>query len=293
MVAGTGHDFLNRHSCENGVFIRTALLKNISWDLADSRGLGNADGNVKLGSGLVWDEVQKSASLNNRFVVTGWSPTVGVVGWSIGGGHGFMAPGYGLGVDNILEADIVLHDGTLLTVNSNNNSDLYWAIRGGGGSNWGIITSITVKAHKIPTGGITLWAGIWNGNFCNNNSQLNSFIDGYHAWVLNQTNLMGGLMFFTPTFTNKTADCLATWSVMTEYFYQGPSTDAYFKNSIANLTAVLKPNITNTTGYATPWSFVQTLAAEYLIPVNMMAPTSQFVGGIPSVFVSRDVVASG
>ena len=57
MVAGTGHDFMNRHSCDNGVFIRTALLKDISWDLTDSRGFGNADGNVQLGSGLVWGEV--------------------------------------------------------------------------------------------------------------------------------------------------------------------------------------------------------------------------------------------
>lgn len=61
-VAGTGHDFLNRHSCKDGVFIRMSLFKNISWDLSDSRGLGNADGNVKLGSGLVWSEVHQSAA---------------------------------------------------------------------------------------------------------------------------------------------------------------------------------------------------------------------------------------
>jgi ribonuclease T2 len=104
MVAGTGHDYLNRHSCKDGVFIRTSLLKNISWDLTDSRGLGNPDGNVKLGAGLVWGEVQQSAAANNRFVVTGWDTTVGVVGWTLGGGHGYMTPGYGLGVDNLLEA---------------------------------------------------------------------------------------------------------------------------------------------------------------------------------------------
>jgi ribonuclease T2 len=57
MVAGTGHDFLNRHSCKDGVFIRTSLLKNISWDLSDSRGFGHSEGNVQLGAGLVWSEV--------------------------------------------------------------------------------------------------------------------------------------------------------------------------------------------------------------------------------------------
>ena len=80
-------------------------------------------------------------------IVTGWATTVGVIGWSLGGGHGPLAPGYGLGVDNILEATIVLANTSVVTVNAKQNSDLYWALRGGGGSNWGIITSITVKAY--------------------------------------------------------------------------------------------------------------------------------------------------
>jgi ribonuclease T2 len=116
-VAGTGHEFLNRHSCEDGVFIRTSLLKDVTWDLTDSKGFGHADGNVKLGAGLVWSEAHKTAADNNRFVASGWAATVGVVGWSLGGGHGPFSPGKGLGVDNILEVDIVLHDGTLVTAN--------------------------------------------------------------------------------------------------------------------------------------------------------------------------------
>lgn len=91
---------------------------------------------------------------------------MGVIGWSIGGGHGPFAPGKGLGVDNILEAEIVTATGDLIIANSTTNSDLYWAIRGGGGSSWGIFTSITFKAHKIPEGGFTLWSGIWKGNMC-------------------------------------------------------------------------------------------------------------------------------
>lgn len=148
-VAGTGHDFLNRHSCDNGVFIRTSLFKDISWDLSDARGFGHADGNVKLGAGLVWAEVHKSAAENDRFIVSGWATTVGVIGWSVGGGHGPMAPGYGLGVDNILEVEVVLANGTLVVANAQQNSDLWWALRGGGGSNWGIVTSITIRSHRI------------------------------------------------------------------------------------------------------------------------------------------------
>ena len=64
MVAGTGHDFINRHSCNNGIFIRTSLLKDIIWDLKDSKGFGHPEGNVKFGAGIVFSEAHKSAADN-------------------------------------------------------------------------------------------------------------------------------------------------------------------------------------------------------------------------------------
>jgi ribonuclease T2 len=70
-------------------------------------GFGWSEGNVKLGVGLVWQEAQKIASDNSRMVSTGWSATVGVVGWSIGGGHGPGVPSKGLGVDNILQVELI------------------------------------------------------------------------------------------------------------------------------------------------------------------------------------------
>lgn len=166
MIAGTGHDFLNRHSCEDGIFIRLTLLKDIEWDLKDTKGFGNAEGNVKFGAGIVFDEAHSSAAKNNRVVSSGWASTVGVVGWAIGGGHGPLAPSLGLGVDNILEVDIITAEGNKLTANNKNNTDLFWALRGGGGGNWGIITAITYKAHFIPAGGFTYVTYLWNGTYC-------------------------------------------------------------------------------------------------------------------------------
>lgn len=178
MVAGTGHDFEQRHSCKDGFFIRTSLLKEITFDLTDSKKFGHPDGNVRLGAGIVWSEAHSAAANNSRVVSSGWATTVGVIGWSIGGGHGPMAPALGIGVDNILEVDIVLNDGSLITANSVLNPDLYWALRGGGGSNWGVITSITVKVHKIPTGGFTIWTYNYAGTFCNYSmTSLYSIID--------------------------------------------------------------------------------------------------------------------
>jgi len=78
---------------------------------------------------------------------------VGVVGWSIGGGHGPMVPSKGLGVDNILEVELVNANGNITVANALQNSDLYWALRGGGGSTWGVITSITIKAYTVLTTG--------------------------------------------------------------------------------------------------------------------------------------------
>ena len=56
MVAGTGHDFLGRHSCEDGIFIRTALFKSMEVDINDSKGYNNPDGSIKLGAGIVFSE---------------------------------------------------------------------------------------------------------------------------------------------------------------------------------------------------------------------------------------------
>jgi ribonuclease T2 len=159
---------------------------------------GWAEGNIKLGSGLVWQEVQKIASENQRMVVTGWSATVGVIGWSIGGGHGPLAPSRGLGVDNILEIELVNAKGELIVCNKEKYSDLFKALRGGGGSTWGVITSITVRLHKIPDGGLVLAQAAWTGNYCDS-KKLNSTIDGYLEWTLTLKSVWGGLAFLLPT----------------------------------------------------------------------------------------------
>jgi hypothetical protein len=86
-------------------------------------------------------------------IAEGWTHSVGVAGWSTGGGHGPFAGWAGLGVDNLLEVELVTANGTLVTANANSNSDLYWALRGGGGSNWGVMTRMTIRAHAIPAGG--------------------------------------------------------------------------------------------------------------------------------------------
>ena len=156
-VLGTGHDFVNRHSCEgpSSILIRTTLLKDVAWDLRDARGLGSPAGSVRFGAGTTFSEAAKSAADHGRMVAQGWGITVGVAGWSLAGGHGPFGNALGLGVDNILAAEIVTADGELVVASSRTHPDLWWALRGGGGSTWGVAVSFTLRAHPLPAGGIT------------------------------------------------------------------------------------------------------------------------------------------
>ena len=100
------------------------------------------------------------AAEHERVVTSGHAANVGIVGWTCGGGHSQLGPLYGLGVDQVLEIEMVGADGSIIIANKNgtdvyngvnhqhlDDSDLFWAMRGGGGGTWGILTSMTIKLH--------------------------------------------------------------------------------------------------------------------------------------------------
>ncbi len=149
-IRGGGHNGGGLGLCDDGLVIDLSGIKFVRVDTADNT--------VKVGGGNIWNEVDKATHDFGLAVPSGIISTTGVGGLTLGGGVGYLSRKYGLTIDNLLEADMVLADGSFVTVNANQNKDLFWAIRGGGG-NFGVVTSFKFQAHPVKTvfGGPTLW----------------------------------------------------------------------------------------------------------------------------------------
>jgi FAD/FMN-containing dehydrogenase len=103
---------------------------------------------ARVGPGATWGDVIEAAAPCGLAPVSGTNPTVGVTGFTFGGGHGFLSRKYGLGADNLLRADVVTADGETLTAREDRRSGLFWALRGAGG-NFGVATSLEVRLHPV------------------------------------------------------------------------------------------------------------------------------------------------
>jgi hypothetical protein len=160
VIKSTGHDFLGRSSGRGSFMIWTHNMKNITYNptFIPEGGLSNETYNaLTLGAGVQWQEAYEAAELHGRFLIGGIAPggSVGAAGgWILGGGHSVLSPQYGLGVDNVLEFTIVTSSGSHLTVNAYSDPDLFWALRGGGGGTYGVLTSVTYNTH--PTEPVVL-----------------------------------------------------------------------------------------------------------------------------------------
>lgn len=131
-------------------------LKNISIsDYSDAHYTGKA---IKLGAGVQGFEAYAAADAQGLQVVGGECPTVGIAGgYTQGGGHSALASKHGLAADQTLEWEVVTGTGEHLIANRRQNTDLYWALSGGGGGTYGVVLSMTSKAHPdTPTSAMNL-----------------------------------------------------------------------------------------------------------------------------------------
>jgi FAD/FMN-containing dehydrogenase len=149
-VRGGGHNGAGLGMCDGGVVIDLSPMKGIRVDPTSRT--------VRVEPGCTQGEVDHATHPFGLAVPSGTVACTGIAGLTLGGGHGYLTRKYGLTIDNLLEVDIVMADGRLVTANAENYADLFWAIRGGGG-NFGIVTSFLFQAHPVSTvvAGPMLW----------------------------------------------------------------------------------------------------------------------------------------
>jgi FAD/FMN-containing dehydrogenase len=149
-IRGGGHNAAGSGICDDGLVIDLSLIKYVRVDPKKRT--------VLVGGGALWGDVDHATHAFGLAVPAGIISTTGVGGLTLGGGIGHLTRQCGLTIDNLLAADVVLADGRFVTASANENSDLFWALRGGGG-NFGVVTSFLFKAHPIHTdyAGPMLW----------------------------------------------------------------------------------------------------------------------------------------
>ncbi|KAL2269319.1 hypothetical protein VTJ83DRAFT_1503 [Remersonia thermophila] len=156
VIKSSGHDFIGRSVAPNSLSIWTHHLSYVeTHESFRPQGCRPWEGPasttaVTVGAGTpMWNVYQRLDAVNLT-TVGGGAKSVSVGGFATGGGHGVLAPKYGLAADQVLEVELVKADGQIVTANACQNQDLFWAVRGGGGSTFGALTSLTFRTFPTP-----------------------------------------------------------------------------------------------------------------------------------------------
>jgi FAD/FMN-containing dehydrogenase len=149
-VRGGGHNGAGLGTVDDGVVIDLAPINHVEVDPRART--------ARVGGGCTWGEVDRATNEHGLATPSGIISTTGVGGLTLGGGLGHLTRRFGLAIDNLLEAEMVLASGEQVRASADENPDLYWAIRGGGG-NFGVVTSFLFRLHELDTvvAGPTFW----------------------------------------------------------------------------------------------------------------------------------------
>ncbi|MFJ4834500.1 FAD-binding oxidoreductase [Streptomyces sp. NPDC088747] len=140
-VRGGGHDWAGRALSDRGVTVDLSRMRHVSVDQGSLV--------ARVGGGATTADLVAAAEEHGLTAVTGTSGAVGLAGLSLGGGYGPLSGRFGLAADNILSATLVLADGSTVTASADDEPELFWAVRGGGG-NFGVVTGMEIRLHRVP-----------------------------------------------------------------------------------------------------------------------------------------------
>uniref|UniRef100_B0T105 FAD linked oxidase domain protein n=1 Tax=Caulobacter sp. (strain K31) TaxID=366602 RepID=B0T105_CAUSK len=188
VVRGGGHSYLGGSNAPDSLLVWTRGLRDIALhDGFTPEGSQAAPvPAVSVGAGCLWVDVYDAVTTKaGRYVQGGGCTTVGVAGLVQGGGFGSFSKGFGLAAASLLEAEIVTADGAVHVVNAHQEPDLFWALKGGGGGTFGVVTRLTLRTHDLPQ---TLGAVFWNVQAKSDEAYralIARFVDHYATHLLN------------------------------------------------------------------------------------------------------------
>jgi hypothetical protein len=139
-VRGGGHSFAGYGTCDDGLVVDLSPMRSIEVDPQARTATAQA--------GVLWSELNEATQAHGLAVTGGLISHTGIAGLTLGGGIGWLMRKHGLSCDNLVDAEVVTADGDLVRANEEQNQDLFWALRGGGG-NFGVVTRFTYRLHEV------------------------------------------------------------------------------------------------------------------------------------------------
>jgi hypothetical protein len=138
---GTGHGASSLAVLDGTILVKTSRLRGVEIDAGAAR--------ARVQAGALWEDVVVPAAEQGFVVLHGSSPDVGVVGYTLGGGMGWLARSRGLAANSVTAVELVTSEGRIVRLDNENEPDLFWAVRGGGGS-FGVVTAIELELYPTP-----------------------------------------------------------------------------------------------------------------------------------------------
>ena len=178
-IRGGGHNAGGLGICDDGLVIDLSHIKYTRVDPVAKT--------VVAGGGCLWGDIDHATHVFGMATPSGVISTTGVGGLTTGGGVGHLTRNCGLSIDNLLSVDMVLADGSFVTANAEQNQDLFWAVRGGGG-NFGVVTAFTFKLHPISM--------IYGGPMLYHLSETEDVMKWYRKFIKDAPDELNGFFAF-------------------------------------------------------------------------------------------------